>query len=291
MKRLLLAIIGVAIASASVYLYGCGALNPAYAPFGATITLVGYTAGGTITDTIQCNLTWGVPSTCMPQFTDKCVALCEHDLETQTGQTPSRVLRTQYNHCLEQTGATSQTCANLVCGSAGNQDDGWVTECGLPGSLTAAQTYVTNLPDCGSVFYLIPALVTLNEFTVTQSSTVSSTSTAGGEPQDNVQVRWVAQGGGMYKPSDVVGAVPPLSNPFYDRTDDRGLSEIKYQVSHPTTCGDTVNYTIGADIGVSAASLTISEVVATSTTTVDDDTVSDDDNDDNDNDDNDSIAS
>jgi hypothetical protein len=99
------------------------------------------------------------------------------------------------------------------------------------------------------LYYLIDALV---------QGPATTTIAEGGQevtnPLNNIEVRWTAMGGELYLPADIPGEVPPLSNPFYDKTGETGLSEIKWRIALPTACGEGMTYRIGASIGTAAAS-------------------------------------
>ena len=96
-----------------------------------------------------------------------------------------------------------------------------------------------------------------------------------GVPLNDIEVRFIADGGDMYKLSDVPGSVPPLSNPHLTRTDDRGKTEIKWRTPLPTFCNFDITYRLSADIGVSRAYTAVSFMVpawaSTEETTDDDD--------------------
>jgi hypothetical protein len=240
MKRLVFAVIGVLIASASIYIYGCGQSDQA--PFDTVVTFTDWTNGATVADV--CDTTWGVPSKCIAGLQNLCIQYCQANLPPNA----------KPDYC---------------------QEKGWVTTCQDPSTLTSVQTEISVNQGlyCGYEDRLIDALVTFNAFAIGTGSSGSTT----GTPSNGMLVRWIAGGGELYQPTDDPSVVPPLTDPYYNKTDDRGISEVKYQVSRPGACGASIAYTISADVGNTSTATTFTYTVQAAT--VDDDTSPDDDDD------------
>jgi hypothetical protein len=265
MKRLAATIIGVLVASVSIYLYGCGETDPALAPAGSSISFVGYGEEATISDSWACDQDWNVPDPCFTVFRQYCIDVCAAN--AQNGQFPDTQAESLYNNCL----SGPEACADLVCDTY----DKWIATCEENQYAQAARNFLRAADGrCGFIYYLVPAVV---NGSISSSSTTSAGGSSVTNPLDDIEVRWTTMGGALYKPSDDPTKVPPLANPYYDRTNDRGISEVKYQLPIPTRCGQSASYELGASIGVDAATASFDLDVEAGETTDDDTTSADDD--------------
>jgi hypothetical protein len=256
MKRLLLAILGMLLLSVTIIAYGCGEVDPAQAPAGSSITLVGFGDGGESLE-YDCDADWDVPTPCLTTFRDYCIATCERHFISATADTSpsisiySKGQRDAYFNCLADPLTTAQDCAAQVC------DGGsvWISTCEDGDISSAARNYIrSDVGQCGYIAYLISAIVQGPGQQVAAEGNTTVTN-----PLNNVEVRWTVAGGELYLPADVPGDVPALSNPYYDETDERGITEVKYRVPVPYQCGATTTFQIGASVGVAtdAANITV----------------------------------
>lgn len=271
MKRLLVVTVGVLLASIGAYIFGCGETDPAMAPAGSTITLVGYDAEETVT--FACDDTWNVPNSCYNSFREACIENCALSIQDGEG---SQVAIDTYQSCVETTGIGSEgDCSAYVCDTLSY----WLTYCEMPkNKLQAQNTLRAKEGSCGYQYWLVSALVQAATSTSTSSASTggSSSASTGSVPMNDIEVRWVTTGGDLYKPEDVPGAVAPLANPYYDRTDDRGISEVKYRIPNPNVCGAEMTYQLSADVGTAVAGVKFT-ITAGESTSTDDDTESADD--------------
>jgi hypothetical protein len=269
MKRLLLATFGVVSLTLVIYLASCGQTNPAFAPVGSSITIVGTTDQ---TWDFNCITDWLIPSSCYDPFRTYCVGQCElavqQAAETESWSSDISSFQGLFDTCMTQyPTAGIEFCSTVVCDESGK----WRTYCEASDNLQRAYDYISSKEGrCGYQNLIISALVTK------QQQTASTGQTAATEPLNDVQVRWIAQGGELYEIGDVPGEVAPLANPHYDSTDERGISEVKYRLPFPNLCGSLIDYILTADIAVAQASVTLEFSVAEPATdddvSVDDDT-------------------
>lgn len=260
MKRLLLATIGLLIVAFGLQYLGCGETDPALAPAGSSIQIIGGTEGGATEDTTySCDSDWNIPIPCFTSFRTFCLRMCVNDVAAGNFDNLDSGARQIFDDCPFD----EAVCADQVC------DDGnyWIMTCENRLYGAAARDYIRSKAGrCGYINYLISAVVQSSAEVISTEGTEAVT-----RPMNDVEVRWVANGGEMYMPADIPGEIEPLGNPFYDQTDDRGLSEIKYRIPIPTRCGDEISYSLAADIGVDASVAEFKMAVEDSTEEDDDD--------------------
>ncbi len=264
MKKLLLATSTLLALTLVIYLASCGQLDPAWAPAGSTITLV---SAETIEWEYGCS-DGNLSDACHKAFRDYCVAQCAVALQAGSFDEGEGY----YKDCLSQSLGDEAFCAEYVC------DDYslWNEYCydfenDLDHYGQAVDYLSTKSGRCGYANDIVSALVTRG---ISSDSATGSTAV---EPLNDVEVRWIADGGEMYEVDDVPGDVAPLANPHYSRTDERGVSEIKYRLPFPATCGSTYTYNLTADIGVDMAFFKATFTVEEPPEETDDDTSGDDD--------------
>ncbi|MDP8224697.1 MAG: hypothetical protein P9L99_15160 [Candidatus Lernaella stagnicola] len=254
MKRLLLATVGLLLVSVMIYTFGCGDTDPATAPAGASVFLVGFDEDPSLS--FQCDADWDIPSPCFDIFRQYCISACVIDFVGGNDEIYSNGQRDEFDDCVFD----AQTCADSVC------DDkfAWITTCELDDTRRSeAKNFIRSAEGkCGFVSYLISAVVQGPASLVIAEGSEEVT-----DPLNGVEVRWTVAGGELYLPADIPGDVPPLSNPFYDESNDRGISETKYRIAVPNQCGAEVSYSITASIGVAADTSLITLTVADSENT------------------------
>jgi len=235
MKRLLLATSLVTLLALGIYVASCGEVDPAYAPVGSSISLLseGQTWEYGCSD-------FGLPSSCWDAYRNWCIAACSAALINGSMPDDSDAAEL-YEDCQGE----DEACAEYVCDDY-NQ---WTDYCAIIDVLRDVGTYIQSKEGrCGYKSFIITAIVTgeAKQLIAEGGDEVAT-------PMNGVEVRWITSGGEMYELDDVPGTIPPLSNPFYDETDERGLSDIKLRVPLPNGCGYEVDYVIDASIGVSTA--------------------------------------
>jgi len=261
MKRLLLATLGLLIVAFGLYWLGCGEVDPALAPTGTTVTIIGNEGETAEENTYGCHSDWNIPDPCFSNFRTLCINMCIINVVDGKFGDFEPDAQQEYLDCLQD--FSEATCADSFCDNSSH----WIETCENRRNKTKARNAIRSKPGrCGYINYLVSAVVqSAAEVIVTEGQEAIS------KPMNNVEVRWVANGGDMYMPSDIPGQIEPLSNPYYDESDDRGLSEIKYRVPIPTGCGDNITYELWADIGVDIDKVKINMVVDDSTDEDDDD--------------------
>jgi hypothetical protein len=262
MRTFTLVLLALAATVAGILiLFSCGQVDPALAPAGATITLIG---PGESTFTYSCHDASGLPIVCYDTWRDYLIAYCRLDLTNNPNQA--------IEDCLAQ-GYKNDDCTLLVC----ENQNYWVNYIEDDDVISEAQANITATPGaCGYMNSIISA------FVLSAGSSTTGTAATGGtqgsvsaQPMNDIELRFIAEGGEMYKLSDVPGDVPPLSNPYVTKTDERGKAEVKYRTELPTFCGYQNSFTLSADIGVARTFLTLDFVVEESGETLGDDTTDD----------------
>lgn len=256
MKRLLLATSAVFLVTIMIYAASCGEVDPALAPVGASITMVG---PDSITWSYNCVEGYNVPSSCYDAFRDYCVASCALALKKGLLGGETQQL---YDQCV----GTEDVCAEYVCDDLGK----WMPYCEDGENGDRARNYIWSKEGrCGYRSFIKSAIVYGQEQNIASEGT-----DAVSNPLNDVEVVWIASDGEMYELDDVPGEIAPLSNPHYDRTNDRGIAEMKYRVPLPNICGSSIDYELTASIGVAYAETKISFSV---TEALEEEEISDDD--------------
>jgi len=234
MKKVVWALLALSALTAGILIVSCGETDPALAPAGAVIDIVG--EGQTKWD-YSCN--FKVPYPCLEELETYLIALCiVRDLPGLGGGAD-----------------TEASCKG-----------GYWKELLLDDSALVAfrNEIALEVGSCGALNNIITAFVYLPG--LAGATTGASGENAGtaltGTVLNDVEVRFVAVNGDMYLLSDISGESDPLPNPYLDRTDDRGKAEIKYLTQFPTVCESTYTYILYADIGVSKTSITVDFSVA-----------------------------
>jgi hypothetical protein len=244
----LLALAAMMMGTIGVLISACGESDPALAPSGAKVRIVGWE---TEKWEIRCSEETGLPAFCGQAFSDF--------MEKQ---------------CVADGAGTEEECEAWWFAYDETSSDYRLAK-------RAARLAISNTPGaCGYNNSIVTAFVekyTYGSAGDTESSeTEGSTGGAlGGEPMNDIELRFIAYDGEMYKLSDDPKLLPPLANPYVTRTDDRGKSEIKYRVPRPVACDFEYTYLLEADIGVSKAWVQIEFTVEEATeedVTDDDDT-------------------
>lgn len=246
MKRMLIVTMSLLLVSVVFYVFGCGEIDPALAPAGASVMLVG------LEDDLQvpyeCDKDWSLPDPCFNVFREYCIDTCVDDMIGGSYGKYSDAEENAYKDCIDD--YDEQDCAEAVCDS---QYNAWITACKDGGVFEDAQNYIrSERGTCGYISYLVSSVVegVGAEVIAEGGETVTS-------PLNGVEVRWTVSAGELYKPSDIPTEVLPLSNPYYDESDERGLSEVKYRIPLPVRCDVTQYYMITSSIGVSQDSANI----------------------------------
>lgn len=248
MNKVLWALLALtAILTGSLFI-SCGETDPALAPAGAQITILN---AGYIW---SYNCTYSVPSICFEGMKKYMQRLC---VSTRMDAGDSQA-EAEYD-CV--TGGDWVDFAD----DEKNQED-------------YAKMILGDEDACGSLNNIITAYVSNEVSTSTTTGSEEGATVGSAEAMNDVEVRFIAINGEMYKLSDISGSVPPLANPYITRTDDRGKAEVKYLTHFPTSCGSVVTYILQADVGISQASVTY-EFQVEDAETSDDDTTTDDDDD------------
>ncbi|MCB1152031.1 MAG: hypothetical protein H6684_06050 [Deltaproteobacteria bacterium] len=260
MKRLSLLVLAFAV-SVGAFAIGCGETDPAEAPAGAVIELIGKD-GETFTYTFTANDDLDIPQSCFGTFQETLINQCVAD-ETANGLENCQAF-------VNAGGSLEQCCGDIWFrlyvddrNEAGNNiADTQVAD-------RVRNNLLSNPGSCGYYEFITTAIVYL-----AGSSTTSASSSTNVDPMNDVEVRWVVTSGAeLYQLSDDSSSVPPLANPYLTETDDRGLSEVKVRVPLPTKASDSISYFVSADIGISASEFEINMVSEdlTEDTTDDDD--------------------
>jgi len=257
MKRTLIVTTSLLLVSAVFYIFGCGDVDPAFAPAGASVSIVGFEEDLEVP--MECDQDWSVPDACFDVFREYCIETCTDDMIDGRFGKYSDSEETAYTDCV--TDFDEASCADAVCDS---QYNAWITACKDANVFEDARNFIrANRGTCGYISYLVSSVVQgeATEVIAEGFEAISS-------PLNGVEVRWNVSAGELYKPSDIPGEVAPLSNPFYDESDERGLSEVKYRIPLPVRCDVTQVYQITTSIGVSsdAAKITVTVTDAEGTT-------------------------
>jgi len=113
----------------------------------------------------------------------------------------------------------------------------WYSYCALASVYQQTIDYLrTKEGRCGYKSFIMNALVSAE---AQQIVVEGGSSTA--DPLNDVEVAWISSGGEMYQLQDIPGQIAPLSNPFYDTTNERGLSQIKYRLPLPNGYGYSID--------------------------------------------------
>lgn len=248
MKNVVWALLIILALAMGILIISCGEVDPALAPAGAIIELVGSSENAW---EYSCN--YKVPYPCLEELESYLVAACKVEDWPNLPEGPERDAECEGR--LWKQGLANDKYLN-------NFRDEIALEVGSCGSLNNIVT----------AFAYLPAS--------TGSTTGATGENAGtsltGEVLNDIEVRFIAVNGEMYRLSDISGAVPPLANPYLTRTDDRGKAELKYLTQFPTVCGSTTTYILSADLGVSKTEMSITFTVTAETeeeATDDDDSV------------------
>ena len=271
MKRYLLATFGVLALVTLVYVASCGETDPVFAPAGSSVILPEDQEW-----TFNCMGGINVPGSCYDAYREYCVNGCEQTL--QLGNSVNGDVDQRYEDCYDACtngGQAPETCVAQCSEQACDTYDGWVDYCEKDSVYNQVQIYLQSKDGrCGWMSYIVTAFV--NGPATTEAGETEKVS----YPMNEVEVEWVIVGGELYELGDVPGEIPPLPNPFYDRTNDRGLSQVKYRLPLPNTCGESMTYVLSASIGVDNDEVkyrfTAEDLDEDSTTTDDDDDDDDD---------------
>lgn len=242
MKRLLLATFGVLALMTLVYVASCGETDPALAPAGSSVVLPDDQEWS-----FNCLTGLNVPGSCYDAYREYCLSGCQQTL--QTGGNVSSHVNSYYDDCYTACtdgGLAPETCVAQCIDAACDTYDGWVEYCEIDSVYDRVQIYLQSKDGrCGWLSYIVTGFV----------NGPATTGEGGTDevqyPMNDIEVEWVSVGGELYELGDIPGEIPPLPNPFYDRTSDRGLSQVKYRLPLPNSCGESMTYVLSASIGVS----------------------------------------
>lgn len=272
MKKVVWALlVTAAIIAGMAIIISCGETNPGIAPAGAVISLVTNQA---VDWTYSCHAQSNLPWVCYDTWKDYLISYCILAQEND-GERYSEV-----DSCVDS-GYALEDCAKWYCDDKGY----WIDFIEDNVAQTTAQSTIgANLGSCGYMNTIVSAFVTLPGSSDSESGYEGGDGATGGtisgEVMNGIEVRFISQGGEMYKLSDIPGDIAPLANPYVTETDERGKADVKYRTPLPTFCDTTLSYVLSGDIGVSQAFMTISYMVdASNADATDDDDDDDDDND------------
>ena len=92
------------------------------------------------------------------------------------------------------------------------------------------------------------------------NSRTGGTAEQTGAPLNDVEIwfmTWPSQDDELYLPEDDRSALPPLTEPYFTRTDERGRAEIIWLFHGPMACGAAETHWIEASVGTTRNRLTI----------------------------------
>ena len=243
MRTYALALFALVAIITGTIIVSCGEVDPALAPAGASISIMG---SNQTEWTYSCHEDSNLPIVCYDTWRNYLIEYCRLVLTEDPDQA--------VQECLAG-GSTLGDCTLLVC----DTQNYWLTFAENRQVLLEAQTNISiTVGACGYLNTIISAFVTkpdVSEGAGGQSGITEGSEGSGGYirgiPMNDIEVRFIAEGGELYKLSDIPSDIPPLANPYVTRTDDRGKAEVKYRTPLPTLCDYTQSYILSADIGVS----------------------------------------
>jgi hypothetical protein len=250
MRTNMLVLLTVVAIVGGLILVSCGESDPALAPAGSIITIL---TNQEVNWNYSCQNPSGLPIVCYETWVQYLVAYC------QLRQEDSVTRDDNVQECIDG-GISLEECSNYWCAD-GNL---WIDLTLDTEVLFQARGDIgSNIGSCGYLNTIVAAFVTLS--TSSGSTGDSGGDTVGGSlsgtPLNDIEVRFIAQGGELYELADVPSQIPPLANPYVTATDDRGKAEVKYRTPLPTVCGSTITYVLSADIGVSQAAMSVNFTV------------------------------
>ncbi len=251
-KRFLFVLTLAAVGLGLLTLWSCGDLDPAKAPAGAQITIV--QGGETVTVNYTINKEFSLPDICTELITNRLIQICIADQSNDTPTVACGIL-------------DPQTC----CDAGGGWDK-------LPDDVKANESFKQQAAGCGNREIILTAVVFAGSDSGDAASSTTS-STSFGEVFNDIEVRWttIGQDVSLYELADVPGTIAPLGELYIDRTNDRGISEIKATWPLPVTPGSKVSYGVRADIGYDGDVYQEEYTVDETTDTATDDDATDDD--------------
>ena len=259
MRNVSLALLALIAFSGGLFVMSCGEVDPALAPAGSVISILG---SSQTSWQYSCHEDSELPIICYDTWRNYLITYCQQNLAAD----PNSAVQ----DCIGQPGGTLDTCTLLVC----DTQNYWLVFAEDRNVLRQAQANISVTPGaCGYLNTIVSAFVTMAEEIGTSgggsAGATAGSGTSGGEiegiPLNDIEVRFIAEGGEMYKLSDLPSQVPPLANPYMTATDDRGKADIKYRTPLPTFCDYTRSFILSADIGVSIAYYQLDFTVASST--------------------------
>jgi len=234
--------------------WSCGELDPSQAPGDAVVQIVQAEEGTALTESYSVNATLGVPEPCTSVFRTSLINHCTNS---------------PVSTCDPYTGDELRSCceANYL---------------ELGGDIQDSYRLRMKPGDCGYREIILTAIVSRGA-----GSEIASTDVL--NPYNDMEVRWTTigmrssvcgQGVEMWGVNEQrCSPVTPtaLAEPFMDKTDGRGMSEIKLIWPIPIYPGSTSTYGAMVDIGVHVAKYTVEiSVDDAGEDTGDDDVVDDD---------------
>ena len=264
MKNLILALTVIAIAATGFVVASCGETDPAYAPYNSVLTLTNL---GPEAYTYGCDDSVGLPASCVEEFKEyseeQSTQLCMDD------QLDPDSRANEVTECLNG-GGEFETCANQYC----NQFWTVYYQDRLADIVTAFVNNIIPNDGCGVLNNLVSAMVVAPSLGNTVDN-LNADVVSGSIPMNDVEVRFTAYQGYLYKLADDPSAVAPLAIPYLAATGDRGTVELKVLFDEPTACGESYDVVVVADTSHTASKITItvdSDAAETTGETDDDDT-------------------
>lgn len=256
-KRVTYTLVLTAIAAGLIALWSCGDLDPAKAPTTAVVQFVVAEAGEIINVEISVDEDLEVALPCKDVFRDALVSQCQTD-PRETSCLPSGLQDDDLNTLLTTGSVTSDgTDYSLTTVLACCENYGWDE---LPDrTKDAIRASLLRPGTCGYSEIILAAVV----FKSSAGAVGDISSTVGFDTFNDVEVRWTTFGSNMelYELADIPGEIAPLGQPFLDRTNGRGISELKIRWPLPITPGATVSYVVRVDIGYSLDEYEVEYVV------------------------------